>query len=155
VDRFSKSYNILVITWKTEPKKEAPMKKSGIINPELARALATLGHTDLICIADAGLPIPDFVARIDLTLVLGIPAIADVLGALEAECIFQKKVFAEEARAKNKEFVAELDSLWPDIVGQEVSHEEFKKLVSKCRFVIRTGEFKPYANVILESSVPF
>jgi D-ribose pyranase len=155
VDRFSNSYNILVITWKTEPKKEAPMKKSGIINPELARALATLGHTDLICIADAGLPIPDSVARIDLTLVLGIPAIVDVLEALAAECVFQKKFFAEEAQAKNKEFVAELDSLWPDVPTQEVSHEEFKKLVSRCRFVIRTGEFKPYANVILESSVPF
>jgi D-ribose pyranase len=131
------------------------MKKSGILNPALAHAIATLGHTDLICIADAGLPIPDSVERIDLTLVLGVPAIADVLKALETECVFQKKIFAEEAQAKNKQFVAELDSLWPDVTSQEVSHEEFKKLVSKCRFVIRTGEFKPYANVILESNVPF
>ena len=131
------------------------MKKSGILNPALAHAIATLGHTDLICIADAGLPIPDSVERIDLTLVLGVPAIADVLKALETECVFQKKIFAEEAQAKNKQFVAELDSLWPDVTSQEVSHEEFKKLVSKRRFVIRTGEFKPYANVILESNVPF
>jgi len=131
------------------------MKKSGILNPALAHALATLGHTDRICIADAGLPIPDSVARIDLTLVLGIPAIVDVLEALEAECVFQKKIFAEEAQVKNKEFVAELEALWPDLASQKISHEEFKKMVSKCRFVIRTGEFKPYANVILESSVPF
>lgn len=131
------------------------MKKSGILNPALAHALATLGHTDLICIADAGLPIPDSVERIDLTLVLGIPAIVDVIRALEAECVFQKKIFASEAWAKNEPFVAELEALWPDIVSQEVSHEEFKKLVSKCRFVIRTGEFRPYANVILESNVPF
>ena len=131
------------------------MKKSCILNPALAHAIATLGHTDLICIADAGLPIPDSVERIDLTLVLGVPAIADVLKALETECVFQKKIFAEEAQAKNKQFVAELDSLWPDVTSQEVSHEEFKKLVSKCRFVIITGEFKPYANVILESNVPF
>ena len=131
------------------------MRKSGILNPELAHALATLGHTDLICVADAGLPIPDSVRRIDLTLVLGIPAIADVLKALEAECIFRKKIVAKEAQTENKQFLTELDSLWPHLASQEVSHEEFKKLVSKCRFVVRTGEFKPYANVILESNVPF
>jgi D-ribose pyranase len=140
---------------KTQPKKEARMKKSGILNPSLAQALAKLGHTDLICVADAGLPIPESVERIDLSLVLGVPAMFDVLKALEAECVFQKKIFASEAKAKNIAFVDQLDDLWPDVASQEISHEEFKKLVSKCRLVIRTGEFKPYANVILESGVPF
>lgn len=34
------------------------MKKSGIINAELLRRLALLRHTDLLVVADAGLPIP-------------------------------------------------------------------------------------------------
>ena len=47
------------------------MKKSGIINPELCEAIASLGHTDSIVICDAGLPIPPGVRRIDLSLVRG------------------------------------------------------------------------------------
>lgn len=131
------------------------MKKSGILNPDLAHALAQLGHTDLICIADAGLPIPDYVSRVDLTLVLGVPTIAQVLTALADECVFQKKTFANEAVEKNANFVLQMEALWPDLPTQKISHEDFKELVSKCRLVIRTGESSPYANAILESGVPF
>ena len=131
------------------------MKKSGILNPQLQRAIAELGHTDLICIADAGLPIPDSVERIDLSLVLGTPAIDQVIDAIAAECVFQKKIFASEAEAKNYAFVEKLEDAWPDIETEKIAHEDFKVLLAKCRFVIRTGESRPYANLILESGVPF
>jgi D-ribose pyranase len=131
------------------------LKKSGILNPDLAYALAQLGHTDLICIADAGLPIPDSVPRVDLTLVLGVPTIAQVLAALADECVFQKKTYAKEADQKNTDFVSQMEKLWPELPTQKISHEDFKELVSKCRLVIRTGESSPYANAILESGVPF
>lgn len=32
------------------------MKKHGMLNSHIAKVLADLGHTDLIAIADAGLP---------------------------------------------------------------------------------------------------
>jgi D-ribose pyranase len=131
------------------------MKKSGIVNPELLRAIGELGHMDLICVADAGLPIPASVIKIDLTLVLGFPPIDEVLRALAAECVFEKKIFAQEASQRNSAFVADLDSIWPDLESGLVSHEDLKRLLSKCRFVIRTGEATPYANVILQSGVPF
>lgn len=41
------------------------MKKHGILNSHLAKILADLGHTDKIVIADAGLPVPDGVLKID------------------------------------------------------------------------------------------
>ncbi|MGW8263419.1 RbsD/FucU domain-containing protein, partial [Bacillus sp. LR--39] len=44
------------------------MKKHGILNSHLAKILADLGHTDKIVIADAGLPVPDGVLKIDLSL---------------------------------------------------------------------------------------
>ncbi len=33
------------------------MKKAGLLNPDLSKTIASLGHTDTLCIADAGLPI--------------------------------------------------------------------------------------------------
>ena len=131
------------------------MKKSGILNPALLEALAKLGHLDLICIADAGLPIPDSVPRVDLTLVLGVPTISQVLKALSEECVFQNKTYASEALEKNPKFVSEVETLWPNLPTQTLSHEQFKAMISRCRLVIRTGENTPYANAIMESGVPF
>jgi D-ribose pyranase len=131
------------------------LKKSGILNPALLEALAKLGHMDLICVADAGLPIPDSVPRVDLTLVLGVPTISQVLRAISEDCVFQGKIYAAEALKKNPKFVTEMEDLWPDLPTKTVSHEEFKAMISKCRLVIRTGEDSPYANAIMESGVPF
>ena len=131
------------------------MKKSGILNPALLEALAKLGHMYLIGIADAGLPIPDSVPRVDLTLVLGVPTISQVLRALSEECVFQEKTYAAEALDNNPDFVSEMENLWPSLPTKTVSHEEFKSMISKCRLVIRTGEDTPYANAIMESGVPF
>jgi D-ribose pyranase len=36
-----------------------------------------------------------------------------------------------------------------------VSHEEFKKLTSAAKAIIRTGECTPYTNIILQSGVNF
>lgn len=34
------------------------MKKQGILNSEIAKVLADMGHTDTLCIGDCGLPVP-------------------------------------------------------------------------------------------------
>ena len=49
------------------------MKKSGIINAQLARLIASAGHFDKIALCDAGLPIPKGVEIIDLAVVTGLP----------------------------------------------------------------------------------
>ena len=61
------------------------MKRGGLLNPELARAVASLGHGDLIVLADAGLPTPRAVERIDLAFAPGKPSLLDVLEAVLAE----------------------------------------------------------------------
>lgn len=55
------------------------MKKAGIINSDISKVLADLGHMDQICIADAGLPVPNEVKKIDLALERGLPSFMDVL----------------------------------------------------------------------------
>ena len=44
------------------------MQKIGILNSDIAKVLADLGHTDTIVIGDCGLPVPAGVPKIDLAL---------------------------------------------------------------------------------------
>lgn len=131
------------------------MKKSGILNPELAKQLAMLGHFDKICISDAGLPIPGDVLRIDLALTKDVPLLATVLKALEIEIQVQEVIVAKETETKNAPLATLVKKLWPGAKQTRVTHEKFKDQIKDCRVVIRTGEFTPYANVILVSGVPF
>ena len=43
----------------------------------------------------------------------------------------------------------------PDIPIKTITHEDFKKMTGEARAVVRTGEFTPYANVILNAGVVF
>ena len=52
------------------------MRPNRIFPPELAKALASCGHTDIILVTDAGFPIPKDANRIDVGLYEGM---ADVL----------------------------------------------------------------------------
>ncbi|NMR96599.1 D-ribose pyranase, partial [Vibrio parahaemolyticus] len=58
------------------------MKKRGILNGELSKLIAEMGHMDMILIGDAGMPVPKGVKLIDLALVEGIPSFIEVLKAV-------------------------------------------------------------------------
>ena len=47
------------------------MKRLGILNSDIARVLAYMGHTDTLAIGDCGLPVPDTTERIDLAIEFG------------------------------------------------------------------------------------
>ncbi|WP_353082919.1 D-ribose pyranase [Tessaracoccus lapidicaptus] len=128
------------------------MKRSGLLNPDLASAIARLGHTDTFVIADCGLPIPQGVRIIDLSLVFGIPRFVDTLSALLAEVVIEGAVAADEARGGPVEQILR-DQLGAD--PEWVPHADLKARVRGASFVIRTGESTPYANVILSCGVPF
>jgi len=131
------------------------MKKSGILHPDLARVIASMGHGDGLCVADAGLPVPEGVARIDLALGPGLPAFLSVLEAILGELAVESAVIAEELPARSPDMHQEITRRLGGATIQAVPHEQFKKLVGGCRAVVRTGEFTPYANVILKSGVVF
>ena len=50
------------------------MIRGRLLNSEIISVLAAMGHTDQLVIADAGLPIPAAVKRIDLALEKGLPS---------------------------------------------------------------------------------
>jgi hypothetical protein len=49
------------------------MKRGGIIDANLAGAIGRLGHTDLLVVFDAGLPMPQSPAVVDLAFWFGVP----------------------------------------------------------------------------------
>ena len=132
------------------------MKKSGHLNRDISRVLARMGHTDSIVIADCGLPVPDGIECIDVSLALGNPRLLQVLDTILADLQVERAVFASETLTHNHTVAERASSLARNGMQVEfVTHERFKELTRHARAVIRTGEATPYANVILHSGVIF
>ena len=131
------------------------MKKRGILNHELAELVALMGHGDMLVIADAGLPIPPDVRRIDLAVTAGVPRFLNVLNTVLQELQVERAVVAREMTTRSARLYGELGKSLGATRVDEVSHEEFKQMMRRARAVVRTGEVTPYANIILFSGVTF
>lgn len=131
------------------------MKRNGIINSEISKVLSYMRHTDLICISDLGLPCPDNIKTIDLSLKLGSPSFIDVLSEIIKDMKIERIILAEEIKNNNKEVYNKILSMFENISIEYVSHNNFKQKTSDCKAIIRTGEAAPYANIILQSACIF
>ena len=131
------------------------MKKSGILNRELAGVVAGLGHTDLLVVADAGLPVPPGVPCVDLAVTCGVPPLRDVLRALAAELAVEALTVADELLDRGDALPDDLRAFFPAAPLGHVPHDEFKRLTAGARVVVRTGECTPYHNVVLAAGVAF
>ncbi len=131
------------------------MKKIGTLNQGLSEVLAGMGHYDMLVIADAGLPIPPGVRRIDLALTTGVPGFVQTLAVILSELQVESAVIAGEMETCSPALRERIGGLLTGIPVDTVSHEEFKKLTRQAVAVVRTGEFTPYANIILKSGVVF
>ncbi|MFP4199634.1 MAG: RbsD/FucU domain-containing protein, partial [Halanaerobium sp.] len=49
------------------------MKRKGILNREIGRIIASMGHGQYLLVCDAGFPIPEEADCVDLSLKKGIP----------------------------------------------------------------------------------
>jgi D-ribose pyranase len=131
------------------------MKKIGLLNQPISTVIAGLGHTDTVVIADAGLPIPAKTQRIDLALIKGVPTFLDTLRAVLTEMQVEQAVVADEMLKASPHLYSEIQSLLAGIPLETVTHTIFKVQTGSARAVIRTGEFTPYANIILSAGVIF
>jgi len=125
------------------------MKKRGVLNERMAGAIAGLGHMDRMIVCDAGFPVPRETEKIDIALTRGIPAFKDTLGAVLSEMVVEKVVLALETREVSPALYQWLREVFPKQEFELVPHAQFKLLARDVKFVVRTGEFTPYANVIL------
>jgi len=125
------------------------MKKTGIINAQISSVIAHLAHTDMLTVADAGLPIPVTTQRIDLALKPGIPGFLETVEVVLSEMYVEKAYVSEDILAKSPNIYNGICKLLGDVPVEAIPHSEFKKLTGSTKAVIRTGEFTPFANVIL------
>ena len=131
------------------------MKKIGILNQPISSVIAGLGHTDTLVIADAGLSIPPETQRIDLALMEGIPSFLDTLRVVLTEMEVERAIVAEEMLDASPQVYEAIKEMLGDVPIETVTHLIFKERTRSARAVIRTGEFTPYANVILTAGVVF
>ena len=139
------------------------MKKGVLLNANISMAVAQMGHTDALVIADAGLPIPESGWRIDMALTHGVPSFMQVVESVGAELCVERAVLAEEIKTHNPavhgEFLHYIQTLGETqgkaIALEYVSHEAFKALTHGATAVVRSGECSPYANVIFYAGVVF
>lgn len=139
------------------------MKKGNLLNSEISYVLSKMGHSDTITIADCGLPIPNDVQRIDLAVKKGLPEFIPVLLTVLEELFIEKVILAEEIIKANPELNNELIKIIKSVELQQknnidikyIPHEKFKSTTEQSKAVIRTGEYKSFANIILISGVTF
>ncbi len=139
------------------------MKKGTLLNSEISYAISKMGHTNTLTIGDCGLPVPEGVQRIDLAVTKGLPEFMPVLKAVLGELSVEKIILAEEIRDKSPDILKNILEII-NLTGIEenkkidveyVPHEEFKEKTRSSKAVIRTGEYKSFANIILVSGVTF
>ena len=119
------------------------MRPGRILHPELAKALATCGHTDIILVTDAGFPIPKDANRIDLGYYAGAVDVLDILKMLRKEIFVEEVAFATEVKTHHP-------ALYKDL--QEI----YTGSGAKAKVVIRSGSLNAWANFALTCSTdPF
>jgi D-ribose pyranase len=109
------------------------MKKIGILNQDISEVVAGMGHLDMIAVADAGLPIPDGVRRIDLALREGLPGFLETVETLAEELQVEKVVVATETAAISPHIEEGLKQLFPRAEWSTMPHEEFKALTCQSK----------------------
>ena len=133
------------------------MKKTPLLNIALSRLVASLGHGDIVVIADAGLPVPKGVELIDLALTQGVPDLASTRTLL-SEMQVQNHVLAHELLLAPCPALSCIEALaGKGELGSQslLSHEAFKELCLRAKAIVRTGECQPYCNIALVSGVIF
>lgn len=131
------------------------MKKSGVLNKDISMVIAGMGHKDMLVVADAGLPIPSGTRRIDVAVSRGVPGFLETVRAIAEELNVEKVIVAEEMKITCPQVYQALSEIFDGVEVEFVAHEELKQICREAEAVVRTGEFTPYANVVLVSGVVF
>lgn len=139
------------------------MRKGQLLNSEIIKILARMGHTDQVAIGDAGLPIANEIPRIDLALTYGVPSFMQVFQTVSHDMQIEKVILAEEILIHNPhihqqilEQIKKIEQVQHNCIDiLYVTHEQLKQQTHHCKAVIRTGECTPFANIILQSGVIF
>ena len=125
------------------------MKKIGIINAQISSVVAHLEHSDTFTVADAGLPTPATTQRIDLALKPGTPTFLETLEVVLQEMFVEKAYVSVDILKVSPHIYQGIQKLLGEVPIIAIPHIEFKQMTTQSKAIVRTGEFTPFANVIL------
>lgn len=132
------------------------MKRSGILNRDIAAVVASMGHNDRIIISDAGFPTPDGVPCIDLVVSPNHPGVVEVLDSVLTEQIAEQLVVATQMGELHPELRDEFAArAGEETEFVEVDQQELVALAQGAKAIIRSGEFTTFANCIIVAGVPY
>lgn len=147
------------------------MKTRGVLHHELAKIIAAMGHGDMVVITDRGFPFPrhEMTACIDVSVGRDLPKVVDVVKVVLEELEIEKAIVAEETKQVSPHIYEAFQGILSRVknkgnpIEQEIiPHQEFKHLVlngalegKEMKAMVKTGEFTPFANIILISGVDF
>ncbi len=128
------------------------MKENGVINREIATAIAKQGHGDLLMVTDAGFAIPLGVEVIDLALEENKPMVLEVLAMLRKNFSVEKMLIANQTLKTSPTLFSNISKAFGEgVLVETVDHSTIKEISKTVKTVIRTGDFTAYGNVILVS----
>lgn len=147
------------------------MKKGGIYNAELAKAIGKMGHGDIILIGDVGCPFPrhEMTTCVDLAVSDGVPKVTDVMKAVLEELVVESYIVSEETKEISPEKYAEFKSILEEeenkgnaLEEKTIPHPEMKDLWlngalkgEEVKVFVRTGERCPFCYIALVAGVDF
>jgi D-ribose pyranase len=130
------------------------MKSGKLLNAELSYAIASMGHTDLMIVCDAGFPIPSDAWRIDLAVVPDVPDLETVLTAISEAFIAEKVSYAAEMVENNPPLYQKVKRIFSASDHEPIPHEQIlSEMAAKAKVIVRTGAFDPWGNILLYSGV--
>jgi simple sugar transport system permease protein/D-ribose pyranase len=135
------------------------MRAGRILHPGLARDLATLGHTDVVLVTDAGFPIPAGANRVDLGLTPGHIDVRTVLRTLLDEIFVEEVHLARELKTHHPRLYGETQEIFTGsgATFHATTHETLvAEWAPRAKVVVRSGSFEPWANfALVASTAPF
>src|SRR6185437_15349504 len=88
------------------------VNRNKLLNAELAHAIASMGHGDLMIVCDAGFPIPSSAWRIDLSIVPDVPDLDTVLKPISESLIVERLSYADTLPEYNAPLLATVKRLF-------------------------------------------
>ena len=130
------------------------MNRNRLLNAQLAHAIASMGHGEMMIVCDAGFPIPANTWRIDLAITPDVPDIETVLTPIAENLIAEKVSFAEEIKVHNKPLLGKIQKLFAGAEFAPIPHATIlAEMAAKAKVIVRTGAFDPWGNILIHSGV--
>lgn len=128
------------------------------IHPDLLRVLSLCGHGDKILIADGNYPLDSRTSEAELVylgLTPGLPAVTDVLAALQSVCNFEKAQVMQPEDGSAPEIFGEFEQMLGGIELHKLGRYEFYDACCEpdVKLAVSTGEGRTFANLLLTVGV--